>query len=346
MIRLSPKQIEDWVARYFPAYKRKSKGRQLVINNPFDGDTGGHFWIGTYISAPKKHPTLKNYYVNDFRPGKGKYCSSFMNFVRRYLNCTYHEATVSVCGNDKQRLQDYIRESRSKIEEEEEDEIETDPEKEIDLPLMSKPFTSEELPRCRSMALAYLRTRCVTEEMAVKLHLHFTPTTIVFPYIEYGSIVFWQEREVNNKRFNFPNEETTGLQKTDYLYNFDGIEPCDYVAVVESIFNCISLGENCGASGGAIIVGKQIKKLEVLSPNLVVLGPDNDIAGIRSLADNYWALHKKFKLAYSIPPDGVKDWNQMDQDSGAGTARAYFDKNISYLTLVTVEKLMSKYNIT
>lgn len=336
IMKLSGQLIEQWVSRNFPDYKKRSHGKQLVINNPFDGDAGRHFWISTTEEINKHNK--KGFFVHDFRPGRAKFSGSFINFVRKYKNISYFAAIAEVTGGDIRTLRDELRSARIKEDKEpEEEHIEI----EIKLPTASRQFTDESTPTIRKMALNYLKSRCVSEETAIKMFLHYTPGTLVFPYIEYGNVVFWQERDIGCKRFNFPNEQTTGLIKTNYLYNFDNVEPCDYIIVVESIFNCISVGDNCVATGGATISGRQPQKLKVFNPSLIILAPDNDDAGIKSIRDNFFLLHKDFKLAYSIPP-GDEDWNDMDQKSGVGIAKNYIENHTFGLTLPVVDRLMSR----
>jgi hypothetical protein len=216
------------------------------------------------------------------------------------------------------------------------DEPEEALEKEVELPPLCKPFTDKTFPKARQLALNYLNSRKVSEEKAIKLQLHYTPEGIVFPYIEYDTIVYWQSRELIDKRFNFPDESKTGLAKTDYLYNFDNVEPGDDVIIVESIFNCISLGDNCIATGGAIISGAQPRKLRVFNPKVLILAPDNDEAGRKSLRSNYFLLYKDFNLAYCLPPPGIKDWNDFEQARGLGSARKYVEANTYALKLTSV----------
>ena len=206
-------------------------------------------------------------------------------------------------------------------------------EKEVELPPLSKPFTDKSFPQARQLALNYLNSRKVSEQTAIKQQLHYTPNSIVFPYVEYDTIVFWQSRDLIEKKFLFPDESLTGLAKTDYLYNFDNIEPGDDIIIVESIFNCISLGDGCVASGGAIISGAQPRKLRVFNPKVLILAPDNDDAGKKSLRSNFFLLHKDFALAYCLPPLGVKDWNDFEQARGVDSARKYVERNTYALTL-------------
>jgi DNA primase len=153
--------------------------------------------------------------------------------------------------------------------------------------------------------------------------------------MEYDEVVYWQSRELLDKMFMFPDLETTGLAKTDYLYNFDEVlQPCECLVVVESIFNCLSIGEDCVATGGAKIPdrAKQIIKLKLLDPKVIVLAPDNDEAGLTSLRDNYYILKDHFRLAYCLPPKGL-DWNDLDVKNGHGTARRYIEGYTKQLDL-------------
>jgi hypothetical protein len=340
-VRITAQQIEDWVSRHFK-YKRKSKGRQLCINNPFDAsDNDFHFWISTQETVSKRSKK-KDFWCHDFRPGMEKHNSSFLTFVRAYKNITRFQAMQEITGKSKDELRQVMQNVRNLgvVDEEEEEKIIA----ELELPKLALPFTDTSREKVRQLALNYLKSRKVTEEEAIKLSLYYTPTTIVFPYIEYGAMVYWQERDILEKKFNFPNEEATGLGKTDFLYNFDNIEPNGQLITVESIFNCISVGDDCGATGGATIAGRQLLKFRALNPEVIILGPDNDKAGVESLRKNYFELKDQYKLAYSLPKDGIKDWNDMDKIFGKGAARAWINDHCYSLNLPVIMKLLSKYS--
>jgi len=181
---------------------------------------------------------------------------------------------------------------------------------------------------------------------------------IIFPYIEYAEVVYWQIREIANKRFRFPDSGITGLQKTQFLWGWHRADPRCVLYIVEAIFNAISIGPNALASGGATLEGKQSEKLNVLSPEKVVLCPDNDAAGIQSLIDNYEVLkeHKDY-LWYCLPPeiDGIKDWNDLSQLSiknnelykkyvEENSIKEYIDKHMKKLDLLTIINLRKKIN--
>ena len=336
MIELTKEQIIDWVSKHFPEYKIRSSGKQICVNNPYGGDSEQHLWISTESAQLKNRFEGKSgYWVHDFRPGHQQYDGSLVNFVRKYLKVSYRQAISELVGKGS------IRYSRRN------EQNKNEPEHIIQLPTGSKPISNKSSDKVRLMMLDYLAGRCVTEEIAIEHDLYYSPDGIVFPYIEYGEIVYWQERSILNKRFNFPNEENTGRAKTDYLYNFDNVEASSHLIIVESIFNCISVGMNCVASGGATISGKQPEKVRALDPKIVVLAPDNDEpdsygkrAGVESLKKNYFLLKDRFDLAFTLPPAGIKDWNEMDQKLGIGSAKRYISDNVYKLTIPNLMKIL------
>ena len=99
-VEITKAQIETWVARNFE-YKRKSHGRQLVINNPFSDDTGRHFWISTEKLKSKKHGK-DGFWVHDFR--NTRYNMSFLSFVKRFKKISYFAALAEVTGQNRYSL--------------------------------------------------------------------------------------------------------------------------------------------------------------------------------------------------------------------------------------------------
>ena len=342
-MKISPHQIEAWVAKNFD-YKKKS--RQIRINNPFDDDDDYHFWIALFedISRndPKKRP---RYYVHDFRPGHGANDGSFVQFVRKYhrkrhrKDLSYFEAVAEITGVAPKDIRDELRRVRAEAQDEGQEELPG--EEDITLPKGAKPLSDDtDKSQARGMALNYLAGRKVNKDLVERHKLHYTATSVVFPYFEYGILVYWQERETLNKVFMFPDELTTGLGKTDFLYNFDNVEqPTECVVIVESIFNCIGIGDNCMASGGATVGGKQVNKLRTLAPRTVVLAPDNDDAGRKSLRENYFLLKSDFRIAYCFPHPDFNDWNDLDKAKGQGASRLYVEHNTRECNMRTIMRM-------
>lgn len=337
-MKLTPEQIELWISKNFK-YKRRKDGDELLISNP-DGDTKFRLHISTvYKPLKKKHNTdgslIYGHWVNDYRPNHQQYNGSFVNFVKKYRGISYFEALKEITGTNAKTLRDQLHHVRIS---DKPDEVVEDKSDDIALP-NSYSFKDNKEHKLREIALSYIKNRAIKEETIINHQLHYTGSTVVFPYMEYGSLVYWQERNIIEKVFNFPDEKVTGLKKTDYLYNFDNVEqPCEYVIVVESIFNCLSVGDNCVATGGSTIVdgSMQLRKLIALRPSIVILAPDNDDAGRKSLKHNYFILRSHFpSIAYCLPPTEA-DWNNIDQIDGVGAARRYIENNTKRLSIVTL----------
>jgi DNA primase len=340
MVKLTREQIENWVAAHFQ-YKRHSNGRQLSINNPFTNDKDHHFWISTVASSLRNGPQkgVIGYWVHDWT--NHGFNSSFIRFVMRYKKVSYYKAISEVSGKDKNSIQALLRSEKARRLQEKQEEIDDKKEFEVELPL-SKVLSEDNGTKARQIAYNYVKGRCISDEVIESARLYYTPTSIVFPYYEFENIVFWQERDILDKIFRFPDSGKTGLNKTDYLYGFDNMEPHSDVIIVESIFNCLSVGNNCVATGGAILAGKQFQKLKALLPKTVILAPDFDNAGLRSLKSNYFSLRDKFKLLYAIPPEQDVDWNDLDRRDGIGSASNYISNHLTYLTIAKIVHISNR----
>jgi len=317
----SPAQIESWVTRNFPTHKRRKGGEEFDIPNPIDGDAGRHLGINTKIAK-----------CHDWRPGHHGADGKFMNFVMKFRGISWTAAVKEICGQET----DVRAILRAEVPQE------TTLKPQIQLPSGAMPFSDAAVGgKFRQIALNYLISRGVSEELAKQKSLMFTVGEIVFPYYEYGELVYWQSRSVLSKSFNFP----PNTSKADFLFGFDDVEPCTEIIVCESIFNALSLGENAVATGGASLSssGLQVKKIKALGPQRVILAPDNDDAGLKSLFDNFFILEPYFngKIWYSLPtklnPSGslaakdTKDWNDVECVAGKGAARLSYQMNLREL---------------
>jgi DNA primase len=334
---MTPSQIEAWVARHFE-YQVRRGGEELVIRNPFLHDDKFKFNISTRLKEIKtKEGKISNYWVHDWRPTESQHNSSFLKFVQKYKGCTFPEAVKDVLG-DGIDLKAVLNRGRPRPQ------VEEAPEPGIifKLPDLARPITDESSPKAREFAINYLEGRCVSYEDAKAFKVHYTPTMVVFPYMEYDMIVYWQGRTLVGKRFEFPDANDAGRGKSSYLYGFDNAEPGGPVYVTESIFGALSLGPGGLASGGAEMQPPQIRKLRAINPSSVVLAPDNDKEGIRSLRKNHTLLSPYFKIYFALPPNGFKDWNEVDQKLGAGSARKHMLAAQKPLTLAVLLALTMK----
>jgi DNA primase len=331
LIKITPNQIETWVARHFE-YKRRKGGDELLICNPFvPGDNKYKFNIST-VAKKSRRSDHSNYWVHDWRPSAQQYNGSFLKFVQRYKGYTFKEAVKDVCGEgvDLRSILD-----RTKWKPREEETLIR-----MELPDNAAPITEDRWPRFRQMAINYLASRGIQYADAVSFRLHYTPTMIIFPYQEYDDIVYWQGRTFSHfdKTFLFPDQRKTGIGKSEFVYGFDNAESGHPIYVVEAIFCALTIGPGGIATGGARLVESQRRKIRALGPSIVVLAPDNDEEGLASIHANWKILSPYYDVYYVLPPEGCKDWNDFikkadDKEEALKTLRAYIADNMKKLTL-------------
>lgn len=305
MFRPSPSQIISWVAKNFPNH-RSRKGSELMISNPL-GDSGHHLQISTTKGL-----------VHDWRPGYQQYDGSFLRFVQQYRGISFSAAIKEVCGGTI-NIRDIFRRAARVEEPEEPNEI-----VDIKLPSGARPLWECDGPIFQ-IAKNYLSSRGITARTIQQWRLHSDGTNIVFPYYEYDGLVYFQTRDILNKRFSFPDERTTELHKSDFIYGFDMAEPFEPIILVESPINALSIGPGTLATGGADMTGGQVKKLKLLAPSLVILAPDGDKPGVKSMRKNFFLLQRAgFTIHYVLPIDADNDWNDMLQ---SGNSPSEYIKN-------------------
>jgi len=280
----SSDQILSWVIKHFDY---KDGDEQVRICNP-DGDTN-------FCMTISKSKAV----VHDFRPNHQQYDGSFIKFVSAYKNISIREAINEICGDNI---------ILSKQQEEVDEKIEN----EIELPQGSKSLRENDNSMIRKLSMGYLiNERGFDEKTIFKYNIHYCGTNIVVPYYQFDSLVFYQSRQVLSKEFRFPNAGDAG----DYLFGFDNVEPCTDLIIVESAFNAMSVGNNCVSTGGASVKPNQIKLIKILNPSRIILAPDNDAAGVKSLEKDFHSLNKLFSnIYYSLSifnKDKKIDWNDM-----------------------------------
>lgn len=305
--------ILAWVEKHFTNYKIRKGGQEIVMPNPW-GDSGSHYNVSLVEKEIKAGDgKRKGFWVHDWRPGHQGHDGSFIKLVQEYKGITFFEALKEISGV-KVDPKDWLRENRNEHEEEDLPE-----EIELKLPDGARRIDIDDGTAARRVAFGYLSYRGITTEEVKRYFIHYDNTTVIFPYVEFGMVVYWQSREIVNKRFMFPSENI-GVVKSDFLYGFDFVEPGGPLIIVESIIDSINIGFGAVAMGGAILSAKQVRKALALNPGYVILGADNDKpdahgikAGLSSIWANYNVLKPYFdgKIFYSVPPDPHKDWNDM-----------------------------------
>lgn len=320
-MQISPQQITNWVGKHLD-YKSRKNGRELLVNNPFDGDSGWHMNINTTKGL-----------VHDWRPGHQQYDGSFVNFVQRYKKISFYEALRDICGKNVD-IRTILQRDEPSIDEPLTDASEI----EYTLPPGALSFRNN----CDSLAfkigLQYLESRGVTLDTAQKFDLHYGGDRIYFPYYEYGIQVYWQARTVIGKIFEFPSADG-GQGKTKFLYGFDNAEPNQPLFITESIFNALTLGDGAVASGGADMSQKQFQKIKAINPSIVIFAPDRDEVGIMSAQKNAETLESvidNMPCKFVIPPAPHKDWNDMWRE----LPRKYAETRALLITSQTIQEAL------
>ena len=339
--RPSPEQIEAFIAHYFE-FKPRKNGRELVICNPFDGDVDYHF------NVSKVKGVCHDWHGDDGwagppSPRSGKRNTSFVRFVQLFLRCSYRDAIRVICDLSGDAVPS-LRGHRGTAGRPGASEAQEKPL--VALPGLSERLVGSSQPTAARTILRWLSTRGVDRTAVERYDIHHAGMDVVWPYYELGALVYWQTRNMLNKRFAFPDEVLYGVGKSQFLYNFDHIEPVDDLYIAESIFCCHTLVHQCLATGGADMTPQQAQKVQLLRPTCVVLTPDNDAAGLRSIVHNAELLAARgLPVYYSIPPylnydlDGLKlvskDWNEIGQYVTGFASHAVWNLMATGVTLYT-----------
>jgi hypothetical protein len=310
-IKIHPDHIEQWVKKHFPDYIKKSD-EYIVISNPFYGNDKKKFNIS--LTKGFCHDWRDDTWAHPVNPKTGKLNRSFIKFVKLYRKCSYDQAIREVLGSSASIKQYY----RPELISESDNALVVD----VQLPQHAASLSLEDT-KLTKVIKNYLISRGYTDQSIKDKMLMYEGTDVVWPYFEYEELVYWQSRSVLNKRFKFPDKEKyengvligkNNKGKADYLYGFDDVKLGKYLIITEAIFCQNTLGDQCVASGGALLSSTQISKMKLLSPNSVILAADNDHAGIKSIVQNSKMLKNAgFKVFYSICPadEECKDWNDL-----------------------------------
>lgn len=311
-MRLPPEKIYAWITSNFETKERKG-GQELRICNPFDGDRKFHLNIN--IEKAAVHDFRGDDWVG-YNPSGGQAPKrTFLKFVQLYLNCSYTQAVKEVLGSSSSaRL--FLRHRLLHQQEEAKKDLS------FGLPDGTESLLDSKRPKAAATIIRWLHSRGIDDRKIEKYGIMHSGLDVVWPYFEFDELVYWQSRSRTDKWFQFP-DISVGVGKGDFLYGFDQVEPASYLIITEAIFDCQTLEHQCMASGGADLTDNQIRKIKFLGPkDGIILAPDNDIAGLKSVLANAGRLDVLgFKLLFSIPPEiayidsgegrVTKDWNDL-----------------------------------
>lgn len=351
--RIPEAKIRAWIERNFD-FKERRGGEELVICNPFSGDTSYKFNIN-----PEKascHCWTGDEWAGPVNPLTGKRNCSFIKFVKLFKKCTYEEALREVLGASVD-LKSYLRpENRHST-------AEAVRKVAVALPDGTERLSDFPEDKQAKIIISWLKKRGYTFADIARYEIHFLGVDCYWPYYEFDTLVYWQSRNRFNKIYRFPDAtifdrsgkivaETNG-SKGEFLYGFDECESASYLVITESIFGQYTLGEQALASGGAALTSDQIGKIRILGPRKgIILSPDNDKAGIKSVLSNHKLLSVEgYSTFVSLPPrlpfekDGqtkyTKDWNEILEECGMSRleVRQLHDSRIQSINSKTIGQL-------
>ena len=248
MRKPTPEQIIAWVKANFTNYKIRND--EILLPNPFYHND--KLKLGLSISKAVMH---------DWRTPE--FNMTFIKFVMKYKKLSWRQAWKEVTG---------INFVPSNFKKEEKESIQ----QEIQLPEGSYPIIDNTIPQLRKAVINYMYSRGINYDTLVKYNIYYNIEPIViFPYIEWGHLVYWQSRSIIDKIFNFAK----GTSKNKYIFGLDNCDIHNIIIIVESAINAMSIDHNSIAISGSSISEIQISKLKLLDPTKIILAPDNDQAG-------------------------------------------------------------------
>lgn len=346
--QIPPAKIIAWIEKNFD-YKVRKDGEEYCICNPFDSDTSFKFNINP--DNAYCHCWTGDEWAGPINPLTGKRNCGFIKFVQKLRGngFTYADAVREVLGTSVD-LKSYLRpENRHSTAE---------PVRKIAVALpdgTERLADNQDDPQAK-IVISWLKKRGYSIEDIDRYDIHHLSTDCYWPYYEFDVLSYWQSRNRYNKIYRFPDVnvysrsgkmvgETAG-SKGEFLYGFDDCESASYLIVTESIFGQYTLGEQALASGGAVLTKDQIAKVRIIGPRKgIILSPDNDKAGVKSVISNAKLLDGLgYKLFYSLPPKikfqkgdetkYTKDWNEILEELKVSRAevRARHDKGILPIT--------------
>ncbi len=182
----------------------------------------------------------------------------------------------------------------------------------------------------RDRAMSYLLERGISSVRALQTgYIYQTSSlydkTIFFPFYENGNFVFFVCRDFTDKRFkrNSVGElerlryiNPRGKNSGEYVFQIDEIKEDGNIFIFEGLMDALMLDEQTGTASLKSFISKtQASKIWNKAPGKIILVPDNDKAGRKSLIINV-AMIERYRppslksevLIYDIPKQ-YKDFN-------------------------------------
>jgi DNA primase len=163
---------------------------------------------------------------------------------------------------------------------------------------------------------------------------------IILPFYQRGKLIYFIGRQFiqMGEKFKNPSVEDFGIGKSMLVYNIDSLAVYKKIYAVESITNCLTIGDNSIATLGKKVSGYQLSLLIKSPCKYVILGYDDD-AMVEAISLGLQLVnYKKIKILEF--PKG-KDINNL----GRKTVKS-IEKQSKWLSYGDLINLKSKYETT
>lgn len=173
-------------------------------------------------------------------------------------------------------------------------------------------------------AIRYLRKRLITENVINELGYIYDDNSpfngrIFIPFYENDKLVYFLARDFAGSSLRYKNPE--GINSKEFVYNIDKVE--EEVIICEGIFDALTLDKQVAFPMLSADLSKvQATKLFEKSPRRIIIVPDNDETGKRTLQKNldilFFYKPASIRIAVGIYylPDDVKDLNELKVKTG------------------------------
>lgn len=299
--------IENFIDDNFPEVRKTASG-EFHFNSPFVSDNKRRFYV--------------NPIKGSFFDQKQQLGGEFLGFVKDYLDVSEKEALTIL-------VSEYSSKNINKETSEKELLKETT---ELELPNGLHFFSEERETRSEKLAKRYLLNRGISLDGLGYIydpHGNFKETyhnRIFIPFYEEGELTYYIGRSFDGSSLRYKNP--TNVDRSGVVFNYDKLK--SDIFVFEGVMDALSLGG--GQVGTAsltnILTEKQIIKILDLSPERVILVPDNDAKPIaREITEKNMiknlnnlklykpeSLNTKFYI-YRLPKE-YKDFNEYVLKTG------------------------------
>ncbi len=245
---------------------------------------------------------------------------SFSYFISKYLDISEKEVLLYLAkeyGFGKKENKELV-----KLIEEEDKKIT------LELPKGLHFFSENKMGLFGNMALSYLRDRLIPEEYIQEMGYIYDPGSeynnrIFIPFFENGEIVYYICRDFTGTSYiRYANPHN--INSKQFVYNIDKLQ--DTLFICEGVFDAISIKNIIGTAILSANLGElQAQKIMANAPSKIIIVPDNDETGEKTLEDNVKMLIKyqppSFTtqiLVYRLEP-GIKDLNSRLTKTGKDT---------------------------